>query len=123
MATDSPFGKTTAVGDHVARSCQQSKPACINTVSIHVTWLQFGKCCLQLVLVPTNRERKTRFYNRMIRVIAGVFQRARREERVVGGVEGNGAEFLPVPNHGLFCENLMQGDFSLVNLLAECLWV
>lgn len=65
------------------------------------------------MFVTTNSEGETAFDDGVIGRIAGVLQRARRQQRVMCRVECNGAEFFPVTNHRLLCQNFVECNFAL----------
>lgn len=66
------------------------------------------------MFVSANRKREAALYNRMVRRVAGVLERAGCQKRLVGRVERNRPKLLPVADHGLFGQNLVQSDLALV---------
>lgn len=65
------------------------------------------------MIISPDRKRKAALDNRVLRSVARVLKRARRQQRVVRRVKRNRPELLPVSHHGLLGKDFVQGDFPL----------
>lgn len=54
---------------------------------------------VQFVIIATNCEGEAALDDRMVRRIARVFQGACCQQRIMSRIEGDCAEFFPVPHH------------------------
>ena len=71
------------------------------------------------MLIPANHKGETAIDNGVFGIIVGAFQRARREQGVVGWVERDGAKLFPVPYQGVLGQNFMEGQFGLRLVSAQ----
>lgn len=115
------IGKPSSGVGREARSFPQSAPACVSFLSAGV----LSPCLIakthqertghsQFMFVSANRKREAALHNRMVRRVARVLEGAGCQKRLVGRVERNRPKLLPVTDHGLFGQNLVQSDFALV---------
>ena len=74
---------------------------------------------LHLMVISTYHKGETAIDSRMVRAVVRVLKRTRRDKSVVVRVEGDRAEFFPVPDERLLREDLVQGYFCLRSILMR----
>ena len=70
------------------------------------------------MIISTYHERETAVNPGVVGTVIWVLQRACRNKGVVVCVESNRAELLPVPDKGLFREDLVQRYFCLSSMVT-----